>query len=131
MKQISIITNKKVDKTIKGEDCLLLRQLMPQDVINNTKKYITLFYRVNYIKEVIDGEEVQTLVFLDKRHKDSETVDIFSFEELNDLYENIKSEIPDSIGEMEKDILKEKLGFLQMTKIKPPYGTLAEDWELI
>ena len=148
MTKISIITNKKVDKTFESEDCLLQRTILNtyKDVEKRQKRYVILTERCNYVDQQIpivdeegnpvldeDGNPTYTtntvLKVLSK--KDSETVRTFSFDEINGLYDAIKDQIPSGLSKIDEENLEEQIALLVLTQQDKPYGTAPEDWEVL
>ena len=143
---ISIITNKKVDKTFEGEDCLLKRSIISTFKKDNYKKYIILTERCNYYDvevlevdengiPILDDNGDQTFVTESKlkilSKKDTEGVSKYSFEEINGLYLAIQPSIPSGLSKMDTEDFEEKLALLVVTQQESPWSTNPVDWEIL
>lgn len=144
----SIITNKKVDKTFEGEECLLKRTIVKVIKERTFKKYIILTERCNYYEEEVQKVDSETgeLLFDENQNpiietvnvlrslgkKDKEGVLLMTFDEINVFSKNISSLISSSIiDEMDIENTKEQYALLQITKDEKAWGTKEDDWILL
>ncbi len=145
--KIQIITNKKVDKTFESEDCLLMRTIVTSTYVNGQSKFIIKTERCNYYDvetplfnadgtPQLDANDVQLtelrpiLKVLNK--KDTESVVIRKDTEMDVVYEAIKGQVDITASGYSAFIDKvTQIGLLLGTQQDKPYGTLAEDWELL
>lgn len=144
---ISIITNKKVDKTFGKEDCLLKRTIIKIIKENNIKKFIILTERCNYYttqhsvfdentgEQILDKQGNPIIKYVTElkslSKKDKESVFVMSYEQVNNFYENIKSQVPNNLTKMQTENLEEQIALLVMTQQEEPWNTQASDWELL
>lgn len=133
---MSIITNKTVDTTFEGVPCLLKRTITEVIKGGNIKRYEIVTERCNYqdVEIPVNGDPtatttVTTLIAINEKDKPSKKV--YSFDEINGLYEMIKDQIPSGLTKMETENLEEQIALLVITQQDKPWGTKAEDWELL
>ena len=130
-----IITNKGVDKTFKGEDCLLFREIVSVRKVDNSKTFIIRTYRANYIDVVVGQDEDENDIVEQQLKlinvKDQDVVRRYSYDMINALWDAIKSSIPFStMSYMEVENKAEQLALFQENLNDLPFGTNLEDWEL-
>ena len=137
---ISIITNKNVDVTFEGEPCLLRRSIISTTKKVNTqnKRYVILTERVKYVKETVkiineEGEEIEEVIDVLKviSKKDKESIRVFSFNEINGLYNAIKGQIPTGLSKMQTENIEEKIALLIITQQDKIYATQPQDWKIL
>jgi len=146
MAKISIITNKAVDKTFEGVDCLLLRTLTETLKKGNVKRYTIKTERCNYVKvenQILDEDmnpllnedgtpQIETSIELQTLgQKDGSSIRVFSFDEINGLYEMIKDQIPSDLTKMQTENIEEQIALLVITQQDEPWSTVASDWEIL
>lgn len=145
MKTTSIITNKKVDKTFEGEECLLKRTIVSTIKEDNKKRFIVRTERANYydveIPLLIDGieqfdtdgnplfETVSQLKVINK--KDSEAVVYRTQQEIDFVFNLIKDQVNFDNGYFEFEQRVEQLGLLLGTQQDKPFGTQPTDWQIL
>lgn len=144
-----IITNKKVDKTFSGEECLLLRKISEEYNAKGIKTFSIITEKVNYITTqeatnpapefkadgtVIQGDpvvqDVTRLVILEG--KDSKRFRKLNKTEYNQLYSSVKANVTlegDDLWQFEEDLKVQAL--LLLTKQDEPYNTVALDWIIL
>lgn len=143
---ISIITNKTVDTTFEGVPCLLKRTITEIRKRGNIKRYEIVTERCNYQdveREVLDEngqpttdengdfitETVNELVVINEKDKPSQQV--YSFDEINGLYEMIKDQIPSGLTKMQTENIEEQIALLVVTQQDEPWNTNSTDWEIL
>jgi len=146
MKTISIITNKKVDKTFEGEDCLLKRTIISTIKEDNKKRFIVRTERANYYdvqypllnedgtpqldeqgNELIEAKSELKVI----NKKDSEAVVYRTQQEIDFVFNLIKDQVNFDNGYFEFEQKVEQLGLLLGTQQDKPFGTQPEDWQLL
>ena len=148
MIQSRIITTEKVDKTFDGVECLLKRSIIETVKKGNVKRYTIKTERCNYIDveiPIIDENaeldengfplnepQTETITVLDSiNQKDQNSLRVFSFDEINGLYEMIKDQIPSGLSKMDRENIEEKIALLVITQQDQPWGITADKWTLL
>ncbi len=132
----SIITKNQIEKTIKGEDCFLIKSIVgntPYE-LEDTKVYKIAFFRAKYepFEVEVDGEVItkQKLVIINQKDKVNE--ETFNYSNIDYLYENIiKPQIPTDLTKTQQEIWEERryLLFYTQNDENPDYGISPNEWE--
>lgn len=142
----AIITNGAVDKSFDGADCLLKRSIISAFKESGKKRYIVRTERCKYVPQerpVLgqdgqpqlddDGNElfetIEVLKVINK--KDNDTVQKFSYNEIESLYDAVKDQVNLEDGYMNFEDHCEQLALLLKTKQDKPWGIAPEKWILL
>ena len=130
-----IITNKAVDKTFKGDDCLLFREIVSVRKVDNSKTFVIRTYRANYIDVIVGQDENENDIVEQQLKlinvKDQDVVRRYSYDMINALWNAIKGGISfGTMSYMEVENKAEQLALFQENLTDLPFGTNQEDWEL-
>ena len=123
--EIAIITNRKVDTTFSGEQCLLVRTIVSTYKEGNIKRFTLVTERANYY----DVGGVPTLKIINE--KDTAVEVDRTKEEIDGLFELIKSQFNFDNGLFNFENKVEQMGLLLGTQQDLPWGTNPEDWQLL
>lgn len=142
----SIITSEAVDKTFEGTDCLLKRTIVSSYKENGEKRYIIRTERCNYVdkEQQVFGEDgqpvldennnrvfetVKVLKVINK--KDNDSVQKFTYKEIDALYDAIKDQVDLEDGYMNFENKCEQLALLNLTRKDGAWGIAPEKWILL
>lgn len=141
----SIITNKNVDKTFAGEDCLLRRTIINKRQKNCVRTYNILTEKVKYEDVLLpsldekgdvqfdeNGELIESLQSTLKVIEQKDSISDFVVTDIDAdiLYNAIKANISlgESYSEFERSI--ETMALLYVTQSTLVWGTSPNDWEI-
>jgi len=144
---IAIITNGMVEKSFDNEDCYLhaVIRVVSDDVVNRKRTYEVRTDLAKYEEKKIyefdenqndlldeNGERVFTILktLIAVEQKQDWSKHTFSYDEIDDLSEQISSLIPSDLTKTEKEILELKTMFLYKRKEEKPWSVNEDEWRL-
>lgn len=144
----TIITTETVDITFEGEPCLLKRTITETFKKGSVKRYVIKTERCNYKDvevpienpnpeldengmpiEAPQTEIVNKLVTINQ--KDTDSIRVYSFDEINSLHEMVKDQIPAGLSKMDTENMEEKIALLVITQQDQPWGVTADKWTFL